>query len=113
MAPHRWEEELGLQCSRVFTERNLKNIDNKGTFKSALTQSFKSIKETKAAAITEDVELSYRRKIEDLCRSARQCDRDREGNDIPKIISGMILESYNRQKSSGEIAVTEHNEHLL
>lgn len=38
---------------------------------------------------------------------------DREGNDIPKIISGMILESYNRQKSSGEAAVTEHNEHLL
>ena len=37
----------------------------------------------------------------------------REGNDIPKIISGMILESYNRQKSSGEAAVTEHNEHLL
>lgn len=37
----------------------------------------------------------------------------REGNDIPKIISGMILESYNRQKSSGETAVTEHNEHLL
>lgn len=41
---------------------------------------------------------------------------DREGNDIPKIISGMILESYNRQKPSGETAktaVTEHNEHLL
>ena len=41
---------------------------------------------------------------------------DRDGNDIPKIISGMILESYNRQKSSGETAktaVTEHNEHLL
>lgn len=37
-------------------------MDNKGTFKSALTQSFKGIKETKAAAITEDVELSYRRK---------------------------------------------------
>lgn len=52
-------------------ENNLKNMDNKGTFKSALTQSFKGIKETKAAAITEDVELSYRRKIEDLCRSAR------------------------------------------
>lgn len=39
-------------------------MDNKGTFKSALTQSFKGIKETKAAAITEDVELSYRRKRE-------------------------------------------------
>ncbi len=79
MATPGGEEELGLQCSKVFTERNLKkNMDNKGTFKSALTQSFKGIKETKAAAITEDVELSYRRKIEDLCRSARQCDRDRE-----------------------------------
>lgn len=28
-------------------------MDNTGTFKSALTQSFKGIKETKAAAITE------------------------------------------------------------
>lgn len=39
-----------------------------------------------------------------------------KGDDIPKIISGMILESYNRQKSSGETAKTvetEHNEHLL
>lgn len=53
-------------------------METKGTFKSALTQSFKGIKETKAAAITEDVELSYRRKIEDLCRAVRQCDRDRE-----------------------------------
>jgi hypothetical protein len=24
MAPHKGEEELGLQCSNVFTERNLK-----------------------------------------------------------------------------------------
>lgn len=38
---------------------------------------------------------------------------DGKGEDIPKIISGMILESYNRQKSYGETAVTEHNEHLL
>ena len=36
-----------------------------------------------------------------------------EGNDIPKIISGMILKSYNRQKYSRETAKTEHNEHLL
>lgn len=28
-------------------------------------------------------------------------------------VLGMILESYNRQKSSGEIAVTEHNENFL
>jgi hypothetical protein len=53
MAPHKGEEELGLQCSNVFTERNLKKkMDNTGTFKSALTQSFKGIKETKAAALT-------------------------------------------------------------
>lgn len=38
---------------------------------------------------------------------------DRDGNDIPKIISGMILESYNRQKSSGKTVEAEHNEHLL
>lgn len=53
-------------------------MDNKGTFKTSLTQSFKGIRESKAAAISEDVELAYRRKIEDLCRNIRQCDRDRE-----------------------------------
>ena len=52
--------------------------ETKGTFKKSLTLSFKGIKETKASAITEDVELAYRRKIEDLCRAIRQCDRDRE-----------------------------------
>lgn len=49
----------------------------------------------------------------DLLGDHHTVTEDREGNDIPKIISGMILESYNRQKSSGEAAVTEHNEHLL
>lgn len=49
----------------------------------------------------------------DLLGDHHTVTEDREGNDIPKIISGMILESYNRQKSSGETAVTEHNEHLL
>lgn len=49
----------------------------------------------------------------DLLGDHHTVTEDRDGNDIPKIISGMILESYNRQKSSGETAVTEHNEHLL
>lgn len=53
-------------------------MENKGTFKTSLTQSFKGIRESKASAISEDVELAYRRKIEDLCRTVRQCDRDRE-----------------------------------
>lgn len=68
-----------IQFLKIENKKKFKReMETKGTFKRALTQSFKGIKETKAAAITEDVELSYRRKIEDLCRSARQCDRDRE-----------------------------------
>lgn len=39
---------------------------------------------------------------------------DKEGSNIPDIISGMILDSYNKQKSSTETKVeTKHNEHLL
>lgn len=53
-------------------------METKGTFMTSLTQSFKNIRESKAASITEDVELSYKREIEDLCRKIRQCDRDRE-----------------------------------
>lgn len=49
----------------------------------------------------------------DLLGDHHTVTEDGKGDDIPKIISGMILESYNRQKSSGETAVTEHNEHLL
>ena len=52
----------------------------------------------------------------DLLGDHHTVTEDRDGNDIPKIISGMILESYNRQKSSGETTKTvetEHNEHLL
>lgn len=52
--------------------------ENKGTFLKSLTQSFKNIRESKAASINEDVELAYSREIEDLCRKIRQCDRDRE-----------------------------------
>lgn len=52
--------------------------ERKGTFMKSLTQSFKNIRESKAASITEDVELAYSREIEDLCRKVRQCDRDRE-----------------------------------
>lgn len=53
-------------------------METQGTFKNSLTQSFKNIRESKASSITEDVELSYKREIEDLCRKVRQCDRDRE-----------------------------------
>lgn len=37
------------------------------------------------------------------------------GLSAPSTITNLVsvLESYNRQKSSGETAVTEHNEHLL
>ena len=53
-------------------------METQGTFRNSLTQSFKNIRESKASSITEDVELSYKREIEDLCRKVRQCDRDRE-----------------------------------
>lgn len=41
-------------------------------------RSFKQLKESRAIAVTEDVEIIYKRKIEDLCKNLRQYSRDRE-----------------------------------
>lgn len=49
-----------------------------GAFKSDLMRSFKQLKESRAIAVTEDVEIIYKRKIEDLCKNLRQYSRDRE-----------------------------------
>lgn len=49
----------------------------------------------------------------DLLGDHHTVTEDGKGNDIPKIISGMILESYSKQKSSEKTVEAEHNEHLL
>lgn len=50
----------------------------KGTFLADLTRNFKDLKASYAESCNEDLETAYRRKIEDLCRSIRGCERERE-----------------------------------
>ena len=49
-----------------------------GTFKTDLQRNFKQIKESRAESVSEDVEIIYKRKIEDLCHDIRNIERDRE-----------------------------------
>lgn len=49
-----------------------------GVFKEDLMRSFKSLKESRAESVAEDVEIIYKRQIEDLCHQIRNYDRDRE-----------------------------------
>ena len=49
-----------------------------GTFKVDLQRNFKQIKESRAESVSEDVEIIYKRKIEDLCHEIRNIERDRE-----------------------------------
>ena len=50
----------------------------KNTFKEDLMRNFKQLKESRAESVAEEVEIMYRRKIEDLCHLIRNYDRDRE-----------------------------------
>lgn len=52
--------------------------NNKGVFKADLMKTFKQLKETRAESVAEDVEIIYKRQIEDLCHQIRNYDRDRE-----------------------------------
>lgn len=54
-------------------------LENKhGVFKSDLMRTFKQLKESRAESVAEDVEIIYKRQIEDLCHQIRNYDRDRE-----------------------------------
>lgn len=50
----------------------------KSTFKEDLMRNFKQLKESRAESVAEELEIIYRRKIEDLCHLIRNYDRDRE-----------------------------------
>ena len=50
----------------------------KNTFKEDLMRNFKQLKESRAESVAEELEIMYRRKIEDLCHQIRNYDRDRE-----------------------------------
>jgi hypothetical protein len=52
--------------------------EKKNTFKEDLMRNFKQLKESRAESVAEEVEIMYRRKIEDLCHLIRNYDRDRE-----------------------------------
>lgn len=54
-------------------------LENKhGVFKADLMKTFKQLKESRAESVAEDVEIIYKRQIEDLCHQIRNYDRDRE-----------------------------------
>ena len=50
----------------------------KNAFKNSLLRSFKDLKTAKAIAVTEDLETSYRRSIEDYCKILCNIERERE-----------------------------------
>ena len=50
----------------------------KNAFKNSLLRSFKDLKTAKAIAVTEDLETSYRRSIEDYCKILRNIERERD-----------------------------------
>jgi hypothetical protein len=57
----------------------MESIENqKSVFKQDLMRTFKQLKESRAESVSEDVEIIYKRKIEDLCHQIRNYDRDRE-----------------------------------
>ena len=49
-----------------------------GTFKADLQRNCKQLKDSRAESVAEDVEIIYKRKIEDLCHEIRNIERDRE-----------------------------------
>lgn len=57
----------------------MSEIENKnGVFKTDLMRTFRQLKESRAESVSEDVEVIYKRRIEDLCHKIRNYDRDRE-----------------------------------
>lgn len=57
----------------------MEEVENKhGVFKADLMRTFKQLKESRAESVSEDVEIIYKRQIEDLCHQIRNYDRDRE-----------------------------------
>lgn len=59
-------------------EHEQQNEQQHGVFKADLMRNFKQLKESRAESVAEDVEIIYKRQIEDLCHQIRNYDRDRE-----------------------------------
>lgn len=59
-------------------EQEQQNEQQHGVFKADLMRNFKQLKESRAESVAEDVEIIYKRQIEDLCHQIRNYDRDRE-----------------------------------
>lgn len=53
----------------------MEETKNTGVFLANLTKNFKQIKQERAESVTEDVETTFRRHIEDLCKDIRDIDR--------------------------------------
>lgn len=57
--------------------KNMKDI-KETPFTKNLMRTFSQLKQSRAITVAEDVEIIYKRKIEDLCHKIRSMDRDRE-----------------------------------
>lgn len=55
--------------------KSAEDLQNNGHFLSNLTRDFKAIKRDRAESVSEDVEIAYKRRIEDLCRQHREYQR--------------------------------------
>ena len=75
-------------------------LENKGVFKQDLMRTFKQLKESRAESVAEDVEIIYKRKIEDLCHMVRNYDRDREN---------IILDLSPSSLTSGAVVPSDFN----
>lgn len=55
--------------------KSAEDLQNNGHFLSNLTRDFKAIKHDRAESVSEDVEITFKRRIEDLCRQHREYQR--------------------------------------
>ena len=55
--------------------KSAEDLQTNGHFLSNLTRDFKAIKRDRAESVSEDVEIAYKRRIEDLCRQHREYQR--------------------------------------
>lgn len=84
------------------TEEKKETLESQRTnnFKADLMRTFKQLKESRAEGVAEDVEIVYKRKIEDLVHSIRNLDRDREN---------MILDLSPTSAFNGSVVPSDFN----
>lgn len=81
------------------------DLENRNVFKQDLMRTFRQLKESRAESVSEDVEIIYKRRIEDLCHKIRNYDRDREN---------LILDLSPANAGQGAVVPSDFNaEHFM